>query len=566
MSLSPADDYLPESFFSNLYPELEAPAPSRSGTDEISTRLTRLVELWPNAVFCLDTRLHCLSANREARGWSTRPVEMSRSTPLHELLDEGLMHALVPCLSSALRGLEQTLEGEFPHPTQGMRWLNVRVQPDHAEGVVQGLFLHMTDQTEQRLRAQGMHDDNRRLQAQVLRHAEQLGASEARLRLMAEGIRDAGIFFLDAEGLVSEWPLSAQRLLGHSAAEALGQAANLFDPHDNPGEENDTLLALERATLLGQCESTGWKVRRDGSRFWAQTVFTALNDARTGETSGYSCLMRDMTEVKRLEDLLRQLNQDLEARVEERTRQLQDINQDLEAFSYSVSHDLRAPLRHIGSFVGILREELGPDADPDVQRHLGTIAQAAEHMGQLIEGLLAFSRLGRAPLQRKSVAMAALLQSSQNRVQHDPALRRPPESVCWQVAADLPTAQGDGLLLSQVWDNLLANALKYSRPREVAEITVGWHASGGGEQVFWVRDNGVGFDPRRADKLFGVFQRLHRANEFEGTGIGLALCRRIVERHGGRIWAESEPGKGSTFFFALPAPGTAGSAQQVQVG
>jgi light-regulated signal transduction histidine kinase (bacteriophytochrome) len=252
--------------------------------------------------------------------------------------------------------------------------------------------------------------------------------------------------------------------------------------------------------------------------------------------------------------------------VEERTRQLQDINQDLESFSYSVSHDLRAPLRHIGSFVGMLREELESHDSPDVQRHLDTIGQAADHMGQLIEGLLAFSRLGRAPLQRKNLAMGALLQSSMNRVQHDPALRRPPEAVRWELAQDLPEVQGDALLLSQVWDNLLANALKYSRPRELAEIAVGWHTSGDGELVFWVRDNGVGFDPRRADKLFGVFQRLHRAKEFEGTGIGLALCRRIVERHGGRIWAESEPGKGSTFFFALPAPGTAGSAQQVQVG
>jgi PAS domain S-box-containing protein len=430
------------------------------------------------------------------------------------------------------------------------------------------VFVFVTDATDRRQQAQSVRDDNRRLQEQVREHAEQLGASEARFRLMAEGIRDVGIFFLNAEGRISDWTASAERLLGYSAAEALGQPADRFDPADAPGEDNDTLLALERATLLGQCESTGWRERNDGSRFWAHTVFTALHDTGSGEGSGYSCLMRDMTEVKRLEDLLRQLNQELEARVEERTRQLQDINQDLESFSYSVSHDLRAPLRHIGSFVDILREELGTDADPDVVRHLGTIAQAADHMGQLIEGLLAFSRLGRAPLQRKNVAMAALLQSSVNRVQHDPALRRAPSAMHWQLADDLPTVQGDGLLLSQVWDNLLANALKYTRPREVAEISVGWQVDQDGAPVFWVRDNGVGFDPRRADKLFGVFQRLHRATEFEGTGIGLALCRRIVERHGGRIWAESRPGAGSTFYFSLPAPDAAStdSTQQVQLG
>lgn len=566
MSLSPADDYLPESFFTTLYPDLGMADPAAAAAQDSSSRLARLVEFWPGAVFCLDARLRCVVANRDARNWCHGPVDLTQPGTLNELLFEDLVQALLPCLPSALRGLEHEFEGEFRHPSLGMRWLRVRVQPDHCASSVQGLFLHLSDQTEQRQKNRDVHDDNRRLLAQVREHAEQLGASEARFRLMAEGIRDVGIFFLNGEGRISEWTTSAERLLGFSPSEALDQPADRFDPADTPGEENDTFLALERATLLGQCESVGWRVRHDGSQFWAHTVFTALNDPRTGETSGYSCLMRDMTEVKRLEDLLRQLNQELEARVEERTRQLQDINQDLESFSYSVSHDLRAPLRHIGSFVNMLREELENHDSPDVQRHLDTIGQAADHMGQLIEGLLAFSRLGRAPLQRKSVAMSALLQSSMNRVQHDPALHRPPEAVRWELTPDLPEVQGDALLLSQVWDNLLANALKYSRPREMAEIAVGWNAVGDGELVFWVRDNGVGFDPRRADKLFGVFQRLHRAKEFEGTGIGLALCRRIVERHGGRVWAESEPGKGSTFFFALPTPGTTGSAQQVQVG
>ena len=186
-------------------------------------------------------------------------------------------------------------------------------------------------------------------------------------------------------------------------------------------------------------------------------------------------------------------------------------------------------------------------------------------MGELIEGLLAFSRLGRAPLERRRLAMGALLQSSLNRVQHDPALRRPDGEVQWQLPDDLPEVDGDGLLLSQVWDNLLANALKYSRPRQPATVTVGWQAdAAAGECMFWVQDNGVGFDPRRADRLFGVFQRLHRSHEFEGTGIGLALCRRIVERHGGRIWAESTPGKGSTFSFALPLTPAAPSGSEAQ--
>ena len=398
-------------------------------------------------------------------------------------------------------------------------------------------------------------------------------------------MRDAAIFFLDADGRVSDWTPSAERLLGWSAPQMLGQSVACFapvrqpqasatqpgtqpgaEPHTEPGPQADDAadpmtLGIERATLLGQSETPGWQQRADGSLFWAQTVLTALHDPEAGELQGYACLMRDQTETKRLLELLEQLNSALEARVQERTRQLQEINHDLEAFSASVSHDLRAPLRHISSYLELLREDLGPELGPEVQRHLATIGSAAEHMGQLIDGLLAFSRLGRSALQRRELSMTDLLHSSRNRVLHDPALQRPSDSLCWQLPPELPQVQGDPRLLSQVWDNLLANALKYSRPRPRVEIRVGWRPQtspeGAPELVFWVQDNGVGFDTQRAERLFGVFQRLHRARDFEGVGIGLALCRRIVERHGGRIWADSAPDQGSTFYFSLPEAGAA---------
>ncbi len=558
MSLSLHDDHLPASFFARLYPEFTDPAGATdapaSPAQVPSERLARLVEQWPGAVWVFDAQLRCQAANREARHWHAPAPgaadEPPPSSAFHELLDTAMQQALLPYVAAALRGMEHRFEAEFHHPSHGARWLAVRVQPDHDREQVAGVFLHLQDITEQRLSAQEALNHSRHLQDQVARHAAQLDESETRFRMMNEGLRDSAIFFLDPLGRVSHWTASAERLLGHTGSRIVGAGVDRFDA---PEQAADTAAALERAALLGQCEATGWRVRGDGSRFWAHTVYTALHDETSGEARGYSCLMRDMTEVKRLEDLLRQLNQELEDRVRERTQQLQAINQDLEAFSYSVSHDLRAPLRHIGSFVELLREDLGPNVPPEALRHIGTIAQSAEHMGQLIEGLLAFSRLGRAPLARREVAMGGLLHSSLNRVQHDPALRREDGAVRWQLAPDLPSVQGDGLLLSQVWDNLLANALKYSRPREVAEIGVGWTPGEDGQPVFWVRDNGVGFDPRRADRLFGVFQRLHRASEFEGTGIGLALCRRIVERHGGRIWADSSPGQGSTFSFTLPA-------------
>ncbi len=552
MSLTPIGDHLPESFFDNLFPERStgeeglAPAP-----DADSARLQRMIEHWPGAVFCLDAQLQCLLANREARRWCAMPADESLALPqpLHRLLPEPMMEILQPCLSAALRGMEMAQEECFEHPGLGRRSWVVRVQPDHDGAHVVGVFLHLQDTTDWNP-ASAQHPF-------PAEHSPPLD-TEAQLRLLAEGLRDAAIFFLDPEGRVSDWPPSAQRLLGYTPAQMLGQSLSRFTPAADPDNSADPMtLGMERAALLGQSETPGWQRRADGSTFWANTLLTALYDTDSGQACGYACLMRDMTEVKRLVDMLQELNTALETRVEERTRQLQDINQDLEAFSYSVSHDLRAPLRHIGSFVELLREDLGPHAPAPVQRHLGTIAQAAQHMGQLIEGLLAFSKLGRSPLQRRDTAMADLLHSSLNRVQHDPALRRPEHEVHWELPPELPTVPGDALLLSQVWDNLLANALKYSRPRTPALIRIGCRldppVDGPAQWVFWVQDNGVGFNPQRADRLFGVFQRLHRASEFEGTGIGLALCRRIVERHGGRIWAESAPQVGSTFYFSLPA-------------
>lgn len=386
--------------------------------------------------------------------------------------------------------------------------------------------------------------------------------SDDHLRLLVEGLRDAAIFFLDAQGMIREWTLSAERLLGYPEADMLGCSISRFTPVPSPesptAEWQDQMhLALERAALLGQSETPGWQRCADGSLIWANTVITALHDADHDQALGYACLMRDMTENKRLMDMLHELNTELESRVEERTRQLLDMNRDLEAFSSSVSHDLRAPLRHIRSFVQLLREDLGTTATPAVERQIDTIAEAADHMGQMIEGLLTFSRLGRAPLRKRSVAMMDLLQSSVNRALHDPGLNRPAEALEWQLPEQLPTVLGDSLLLSEVWDNLLTNALKYSRPRERAVIRVGAQLEateqGGTQWTFWIEDNGVGFNPKRADRLFGMFQRLHRASEFEGTGIGLALCRRIIERHGGRIWAVSAPQSGSTFYFSLPA-------------
>jgi signal transduction histidine kinase len=247
---------------------------------------------------------------------------------------------------------------------------------------------------------------------------------------------------------------------------------------------------------------------------------------------------------------IQELNRNLEKRVVERTAQLEAANKELEAFSYSVSHDLRAPLRHIDGFAGLLAKSSGETMDEKGKRYISTISAAAKQMGRLIDDLLAFSRTGRTELNKAPVDMDALVAE----VVRDGRFDRNGRAIEWRVAS-LPHVEADSAMLRQVWANLLENAVKYSSKSEHACVEIGTYSDpAAGEYTFFVRDNGVGFDMQYVDKLFGVFQRLHAQTEFEGTGIGLANVRRIVFRHGGRTWAEGAIGKGATIYFTLPRP------------
>ncbi len=255
-------------------------------------------------------------------------------------------------------------------------------------------------------------------------------------------------------------------------------------------------------------------------------------------------IARDVTEQKRIEAQIRQLNTDLQ----HRAAMLEATNKELEAFSYSVSHDLRAPLRHIDGFAGLLQKSAGHTLSEQSRRYLTTISTSARQMGRLIDDLLSFSRMGRAVIQLQEVADHDALVAAAIQAGH---WERP---IDWRIAP-LPPVRADRAMLQQVWTNLIDNAVKYSGKVAAPRIEIGSRADpAAGELVFHVRDNGAGFDMRYAGKLFGVFQRLHGPSEFEGTGIGLANIRRIILRHGGRTWAEGEIDRGATFYFSLPLP------------
>jgi len=367
--------------------------------------------------------------------------------------------------------------------------------------------------------------------------------AEAELRQMSRLIDLApdAIFIRGRDGTIRSWNRGAEQMYGWSGEEALGHISHDFLATRFPV----SLAELEdRMARDGSWEGELIHSRRDG----AQIVVASrqvLGREERGEPTDVLEMNSDITERKRADDELRRLKGELEERVVMRTAQLEAANKELESFAYSVSHDLRAPLRAIDGFCQILVTEHAPGLDGEPRRYLQRVSENTRKMGRLIDELLQFSRLGRQAMTRQPVAMADLVRQCLEELQGEREGRE-----VEVILGELPPCRADASLLKQVWLNLLANALKFTRSRAEARIEAGSFARDG-ETVYFVRDNGVGFDMAYADKLFGVFQRLHRQEDYEGTGVGLALVQRIIHRHGGRIWAEASPDRGAAFFFTL---------------
>jgi PAS domain S-box-containing protein len=381
----------------------------------------------------------------------------------------------------------------------------------------------------------------RRFEQELLQSRDELATEVAERTQQASllNLTHDTIFVRDMSDVITYWNRGAQELYGWTPEEALGRGAHQLLRTVFPMPIDEIRAELLRA---GRWEGELEKTKADGTRVVVASRWSLRRDEQ-GRPVAILETNNDITERKRTEEKIRKLNEDLE----KRTAELEAINKELEAFAYSISHDLRAPLRHMAGYAELLQKNAASILDEKSRRYMMMILESAKRMGDLIDDLLAFSRIGRAETRMTMVSLEQLVKEALSEVQQETDGR----NMGWRIGV-LPNLYGDRSMLRLALVNLVSNAVKFTRKRPQPEIEIGCVDGKENEIVVFIRDNGVGFDMKYVNKLFGVFQRLHRAEEFEGTGIGLATVQRIIHRHGGRVWAEGLVDRGATFYFSVP--------------
>ena len=373
----------------------------------------------------------------------------------------------------------------------------------------------------------------------IHRAQEESRLSEEQFQLMVDGVKDYAIFMLDQAGNVVSWNTGAERIKGYRADEIVGHHFSCFyPPEDIESEKPDR--ELESAAKDGRFEDEGWRLRKDGSRFWASVVITALRDA-SGSLRGFAKVSRDITARKEAEAAEKKREA-----LEQRAMELKRSRDELQQFAYIAAHDLQEPLRMVTSYTQLLARRYKGRLDTDADEFVSFAVDGAHRMQLLIQGLLAYCRVATtgtdlcetsstAALERALEKLRGAIEDSGAVVTHDP----------------LPTVTADGVQLTQLFENIVGNAIKFHGV-DLPRVHVSSKRNGDGEWIFSVRDNGIGIDSQYFERIFVMYQRLHGRDEFPGTGMGLTVCKKVAERHNGRMWVESSLGNGSTFYLALP--------------
>ena len=483
-------------------------------------RLAEILQGMTEACFALDVDWNFTFVNPQAE----KLLHHAREEVLNRSIWE-VFHKLVgtPMEASYRRAMAERVPESFvAFSPIAERWLDIRLFPTS-----EGLAAFLLD----------IHE--RKLAEEALRQSEARFVKAFRSNPAAMSVSTL------KEGRFIEVNERYLQIMGFSRDEVLGRTSLELGVWTDDARPK----IVEALRTTGSVHDRESRFRRKDGALLDALVSMELVDFNDGREPLILSMFADITERKQAEAKIGQLNAELEQRVEQRTAQLESANRELEAFSYSVSHDLRAPLRALDGFSRAVQEDYGALLPEEGRRYLQVIRGSAQRMGNLIDDLLTFSRLSRLPLLKRPIDTGALVQT----VLADLAHQREGRSIEVRLG-DLPACEGDTALLKQVWVNLLSNAFKYTQKREAAVVEVGSMKEEEGRTVYFVRDNGTGFDMRYAHKLFGVFQRLHRAEDYEGTGVGLAIVQRVVHRHGGRAWAEAVVDQGATFYFTLEEP------------